>query len=229
MDMLEGLWFGHLPGGYAGGADYFLNVPAGFPNFTLNRDHLDSFIRTFVDVPQPAPEPASSVGLLGLGLAGLGFVRGYRWLQRKQRVGRLEESRKGSVLTFYTCWLSRQHGSIRLGVSRQLRIEYEGAVNHLLSCGGRLEATAVAVFAGFGLVGVRVPFALIIGCVLHGLWDAVHEFNAHAGGSLLGPRQTTSVPLAYGFFCATYDFLLAAYFYTRRDQWRAAWRCSCIR
>jgi Family of unknown function (DUF6010) len=93
----------------------------------------------------------------------------------------------------------------------------------------RLEATAVAVFAGFGLVGGRVPFALIIGYVLHGLWDAVHEFNAHAGGTLLGPRQTTSVPLAYGFFCATYDFLLAAYFYTRRGQWRAAWRCSCIR
>jgi hypothetical protein len=93
----------------------------------------------------------------------------------------------------------------------------------------QLEATAVAVFAGFGLVGVRVPFTLIIGYVLHGLWDAVHEFNAHAGGSLLGPRQTTSVPLAYGFFCATYDFILAAYFCTRRDHWRAAWRCSCIR
>jgi len=94
----------------------------------------------------------------------------------------------------------------------------------------QLEATAVAVFAGFGLVGVRVPSVLIVGYLLHGLWDAVHEFNAHHdGGTLLGPRQTTSVPLAYGFFCATYDFLLAAYFYTRRGQWRAAWRRSCIR
>ncbi len=87
----------------------------------------------------------------------------------------------------------------------------------------QLEAMAVAVFAVFGLVGVRVPFALIVGYLLHGLWDAVHEFNAHAGGSLLGPRQTTSVPLAYGFFCATYDFLMATYFYTRRNHWRAAW------
>jgi hypothetical protein len=86
-----------------------------------------------------------------------------------------------------------------------------------------LEATAVAVFAVFGLVGVRVPLALIVGYLLHGLWDAVHEFNAHAGGSLWGPRQTTSVPLAYGFFCATYDFLLATYFYTRRNHWHAAW------
>ena len=48
----------------------------------------------------------------------------------------------------------------------------------------RLEATAVAVFTVFGLVGVRVPFALIVGYLLHGLWDVVHEFNAHAGGSL---------------------------------------------
>ena len=87
----------------------------------------------------------------------------------------------------------------------------------------QLEATAVAMFAVFGRVGVRVPFALIVGYVLHGLWDAVHEFNAHAGGSLLGLRQTTSVPLAYGFFCVSYDFLMAAYFYTRRNHWRAAW------
>ncbi|MGH9966672.1 MAG: hypothetical protein ACREBG_02400 [Pyrinomonadaceae bacterium] len=42
----------------------------------------------------------------------------------------------------------------------------------------QLEATAVAVFTVFGLVGVRVPFALIVGYLLHGLWDAVHEFNA---------------------------------------------------
>ncbi len=87
----------------------------------------------------------------------------------------------------------------------------------------QLEATAVAVFTVFGLAGVRVSFALIVGYLLHGLWDAVHEFSAHAGGSLLGTRQITSVPLAYGFFCATYDFLMATYFYTRRKQWRAAW------
>lgn len=91
----------------------------------------------------------------------------------------------------------------------------------------QLEATAVAVFTIFGLVGVRVPFALIVGYLLHGLWDAVHEFNAHAGGSLLGgPRQTTSMPLAYGFFCATYDFLMATYFYTRRNHWHAAWSAT---
>src|SRR6059058_3110572 len=44
----------------------------------------------------------------------------------------------------------------------------------------------------------------------------------------IGPSPDHIGPLAYGFFCATYDFLLAAYFYTRRGQWRAAWKCSCI-
>src|SRR6476660_9727045 len=90
----------------------------------------------------------------------------------------------------------------------------------------QLEATAVAVFAIFGLVGVRVSSALIVGYLLHGLWDVVHEFNAHAGGSLLGARQTTSVPLGYGFFCVTYDLLMATYFYTRRNHSRAAWSTS---
>ena len=80
MDMLEGEWFGHFPQGYAGGADYFLNVSVGTRSFRLN-GQADSFIRTFVDVPHPASEPASSGGLLALGLAGLGFLRGYRWLQ----------------------------------------------------------------------------------------------------------------------------------------------------
>jgi hypothetical protein len=58
-----------------------------------------------------------------------------------------------------------------------------------------VEASAVAVFSVLGLVGVRVPLALIVGYLLHGVWDGIHEFNAFAGGSLLDPRQTTSVPL----------------------------------
>jgi hypothetical protein len=88
------------------------------------------------------------------------------------------------------------------------------------------EAAAVAVFAVFGLVGVRVSYALIIGYVLHGVWDGVHEFNGHVNGSLLGPGRMTTVPLGYAFFCVTYDFLMAAYFYTRRNEWRAAWSAT---
>ena len=85
----------------------------------------------------------------------------------------------------------------------------------------QLEAAAVAVFAVLGLVGVRVPPVLIAGYLLHGAWDAAHELNAHAGSA---SEQLTSVPLAYGFFCATYDFLMAGYFYTRLTYWREAKR-----
>jgi hypothetical protein len=58
----------------------------------------------------------------------------------------------------------------------------------------QLEATAVAVFTAFGLLGTRVPFVLIIGYLLHGIWDAAHEFT------LLAPQQATSVPLGYPYF-----------------------------
>jgi len=86
----------------------------------------------------------------------------------------------------------------------------------------RLEAGAVAVFAVLGISGSRVPFALILGYVLHGSWDLLHELHAHAGVDF-GTSTGTEIPLAYGAFCATYDWCMAAYFYTRRRQWMAAW------
>jgi hypothetical protein len=88
----------------------------------------------------------------------------------------------------------------------------------------RLETGAVIVFAVFGLLGVRVPAVLIIGYVLHGVWDVLHEVHAHGGGDLFGAEQTTEIPLAYGAFCATYDWCIAAYFYIRRSQYASAWK-----
>jgi hypothetical protein len=88
----------------------------------------------------------------------------------------------------------------------------------------RLETEAVIVFAVFGLLGVRVPTVLIIGYILHGAWDVLHEIHAHGGADLFGVQQTTEIPLAYGAFCATYDWCIAAYFYTRRSQLSAAWK-----
>ena len=87
----------------------------------------------------------------------------------------------------------------------------------------RLEAAAVTAFVVIGLLGARFPFALIAGYSLHGLWDLLHELRAHTS-SFIEPRQLTAIPLAYGLCCAAIDFGLAAYFYTRRKEWIAAWK-----
>jgi hypothetical protein len=86
----------------------------------------------------------------------------------------------------------------------------------------RFETAGVIAFTVLGLLGVRSPAMLITGYLLHGLWDVLHEIHAHAGGDLSGIRQATGIPLAYGALCATYDWCMAAYFYTRRGQWDAA-------
>ena len=88
----------------------------------------------------------------------------------------------------------------------------------------RLETGAVIVFAVFGIVGLRFPVALIIGYSLHGIWDLVHEIHAHGGVSPFGPHEMTELPLAYGAFCAAFDWCVSAYFYTRRREWNAAWK-----
>ncbi len=76
----------------------------------------------------------------------------------------------------------------------------------------RTESSAVVVFALLGLLGMRYNGALAMGYCLHGLWDVLHEVNAHG----LMPQGTTwhltEIPLAYGVFCLAYDFAIAAYF-----------------
>jgi len=84
----------------------------------------------------------------------------------------------------------------------------------------RLELAAVTAFAVLGMLGVRLPLALIVGYPLHGLWDLVHELQAQGVSSAFHPGQLTVIPLAYGFFCAAYDFCMGAYFYTRWAEWR---------
>ena len=87
----------------------------------------------------------------------------------------------------------------------------------------RLEAIAVAVFSIFGVLGTRISFFLISGYVLHGTWDMIHEYNMFIGNDQLGSLKITSVPLAYGYFCLAYDFIIAIYFYSRREDWSGAW------
>jgi hypothetical protein len=91
------------------------------------------------------------------------------------------------------------------------------------SAARRLESAVVVAFAVLGVLGVRWPFALILGYPLHGLWDLMHELQAHGVFSFdLGPL--TSIPLAYGIFCAAYDFSVAAYLYSRRAAWGDSWK-----
>lgn len=89
-----------------------------------------------------------------------------------------------------------------------------------------LETTAVIAFVAIALLGARLPFALIVGFAMHGLWDLVHEFQAHGGYSAFEPGRLTAIPLAYGIFCAAFDFSMAVYFYRRRAEWGAAWKGS---
>ena len=90
----------------------------------------------------------------------------------------------------------------------------------------RVEAAAVASFAAMGLVGARLPFFLIAGYLLHGLWDLLHELEAHGAYSGFGPGPLTAIPLAYGAFCAAFDVFMAVYIYVRRADWSAAWNSA---
>jgi hypothetical protein len=84
----------------------------------------------------------------------------------------------------------------------------------------RPEAYAVAVFAVLGLLGLRFPALLVLGYALHGGWDLAHEIWVHLGAGEGGARPLTDIPLAYGVFCAAYDWWMAGYFFTRLAAWR---------
>jgi hypothetical protein len=84
----------------------------------------------------------------------------------------------------------------------------------------RLEAYAVALFALLGLSGLRLPALLLLGYALHGAWDLFHEVLLHHGPASAGDRSLTAIPLAYGSFCAAFDWCMAAYFFTRQADWR---------
>jgi len=85
----------------------------------------------------------------------------------------------------------------------------------------RAEAYAVAVFGVLGLLGLRFAALVVLGYALHGGWDLVHEISMRLGAGAGGSRPLTDIPLAYGVFCAAYDWCMAAYFHTRRAAWRS--------
>jgi len=87
-----------------------------------------------------------------------------------------------------------------------------------------LEIVAVLAFAVMGCLGTRVPIVLMAGYALHGGWDLFHEVQAHMQVDVFGGREATTIPLAYGAFCATFDWVVVIYFAYRRRHWVAAWK-----
>lgn len=85
-----------------------------------------------------------------------------------------------------------------------------------------LELGAVLTFAALALLGTRLPFVLIVGYVLHGGWDLLHEVQAQTTVNLFGGWDATMIPLAYGAFCAAFDWIIGGYLWHRRRAWRAA-------
>ena len=84
----------------------------------------------------------------------------------------------------------------------------------------RLEAYAVALFVALGLLGLRLPALLLLGYALHGAWDLFHEVMLYRGPGPAGVASVTAIPLAYGVFCAAFDWCIAGYFFTRHAAWR---------
>jgi hypothetical protein len=87
-----------------------------------------------------------------------------------------------------------------------------------------LEGVAVLAFAVMGCLGTRLPVVLMAGYALHGGWDLLHEVHAHVQMSVFGAREATRIPLAYGVFCAVFDWAVVVYFVYRRRDWVAAWK-----
>ena len=88
----------------------------------------------------------------------------------------------------------------------------------------RMESLAVIAFVVVGAGGARVPELLTLGYAAHGVWDLLHELQQHDAASVFAAGDVTTVPLAYGIFCAAFDLYIAIYAVLRRPEWSAAWR-----
>src|SRR3981081_4297569 len=56
----------------------------------------------------------------------------------------------------------------------------------------RVETAVVVAFVAIGLLGVRLPFALIVGDSLPGLWDRLHELEADGAAAAFEPGQVNA-------------------------------------
>src|SRR5262249_7625600 len=80
------------------------------------------------------------------------------------------------------------------------------------------ELIGVAVFLICAVAGLFSRFAIAVGYVAHGVWDLSHCL---AGSSLAG-LSLTDIPLGYGIFCSTFDFVVAGYLMISDTAWHEA-------
>ena len=88
---------------------------------------------------------------------------------------------------------------------------YFGASTHAW----QTEVVGVAVFLVCAVGGLFLRSAIAVGYVMHGLWDLSHCLS----GSSLAGLSITEIPLGYGIFCSTYDFVVACYLMTSDTAW----------
>jgi hypothetical protein len=93
---------------------------------------------------------------------------------------------------------------------------YFGAATHAW----RTEIVGVAIFLAFALGGLFSRSAIAVGYVMHGFWDLSHCLS----GSSLAGLSMTEIPLGYGIFCSTYDFIVASYLMISDSAWHEAGR-----
>jgi hypothetical protein len=79
------------------------------------------------------------------------------------------------------------------------------------------EIIGVAVFLICAVGGLFSRSALAVGYVVHGAWDLSHCLS----GTSLAGLSLTDIPLGYGIFCSTYDFVVAGYLMISDTAWHA--------
>ena len=88
---------------------------------------------------------------------------------------------------------------------------YYGVTSHAW----QTEVIGVAIFLGIAFGGLFSPPAIALGYMAHGLWDLSHSLM----GTSLAGLSLTDIPVGYGVFCATFDFIVTYYIITSATGW----------
>ena len=91
---------------------------------------------------------------------------------------------------------------------------YFGASTHAW----QTEVVGVVVFLFCAVGGLFARAAIAVGYVMHGLWDLSHSLS----GTSLAGLPITEIPLGYGIFCSTYDFIVACYLMISATAWHGS-------